>query len=53
MMAVFFVLCLCELTESPDECLKHNEMKASANSNINTSTYFEKVERTSLICDYF
>ena len=36
-----------------DECLKHNEMKATANSNINTSTCFEKVERTSLICDYF
>ena len=39
--------------ELHDECLKHNEMKASANSNINTSTYFEKVERTSLTCDYF
>ena len=52
MMAVFF--CFMHMwVESHDECLKHNEMKASANSNINTSTYFEKVERTSLICDYF
>ena len=52
MMAVFCVLCIYELSPH-DECLKHNEMKATANSNINTSTCFEKVERTSLICDYF